>query len=155
MEWSMWLRDRLARRYNQLIGLLRALHSMLSQSNISINAVAPAATITKLLPQNLAIPLEAAGLPISSACFVALAAIYSAIAQQRKRVEDYGRDEAGLGGEEKWSGRTILTLGEDYTEVEEGIARLRLVWFGEKNERLTMMQQAVTDFRSFECRERE
>ena len=62
-------------------------------------------------------------------------------------MEDYGRDEAGIGGEGKWNGRTILTLGEDYTEVEEGIVRLKKVWFGEENERLTRMQQTATDFR--------
>lgn len=89
---------------------------------------------------SLAIALYAASLPVSSAYFVALAVVCSAIAQQRERIKDYRRDEAGIGGEGKWSRRAIVTLREDYTEVEEGIARLKRVWCGEKNKRLTRIQ---------------
>lgn len=119
---------------------------MLPRDDISINAVAPAATITKLLPQNLATPLMAAGLPVSSAHFVGLAVVFSAVASQKHRVEDYGKDEDGTGAG-KWNGRTILTLGDEYTELEEGISRLKPELLGEKNARLTRMQQAATDFR--------
>lgn len=89
----------------------------------------------------------AAGLPVSSARFVGLAVVYSAVASQNERVEDYGKDQAGTGAG-KWNGRTILTLGEDYTELEEGLSSLKKQWFGEKNERLTRLQQMATDFRS-------
>ncbi len=116
------------------------------QDDISINAVAPAATITKLLPQNLAKPLMAVGLPVSSAHFVGLAVVYSALASQKERVEDYGKDTAGTGAG-RWNGRTILTLGEEYTELEEAISKLKPQWFGEKNMKLTRMQQTATDFR--------
>ena len=132
--------------FSQLIGLIRALRSVLPRDNISINAVAPAATMTKLLPENLATPLMAAGLPVSSAHCVGLAVVYSALASQKERVEDYGKDEAGTGAG-KWCGRTILTLGEEYTELEEGISRLKAQWFGDKNLKLTRMQQTATDFR--------
>lgn len=136
------------RNISQLIGLVRALRSTLPQDGISINAVAPAATITKLLPQNLATPLMAAGLPVSSAEFVGLAVVYSALASQKERVEDYGKDIAGTGAG-RWNGRTILTLGENYTELEEAFSRLKVQWFGEKNTKLTRMQQTATDFREF------
>lgn len=95
----------------------------------------------------------AAGLPVSTAHMVGLAVVYSAIATQQHRVEDYGKDMAGRGlagkeGEKgRWNGRTILTLGDGYTEVEEVYSRLRPGWMGEENARLTRLQQAATDFR--------
>ena len=130
----------------QVIGLVRSLRASLPRDNISINAVAPAATITKLLPQNLATPLMAAGLPVSSAHMVGLAVVYSAVTQQKQKVESYGKDsDEPVAG--KWNGRTILTLGDSYTELEEPLAKLRPQWFGEDNTRLTRMQQTATDFR--------
>lgn len=129
----------------QLIGLVRALRSTLPRDNISINAVAPAATITKLLPPHLATPLLAAGLPVNSAHMVARAVVYSAVAMQERSVELYGKDVDTPGGG-KWNGRTILVLGEQYTELEARIAELRPQWLGEENARLTCAQQAVTDF---------
>lgn len=88
----------------------------------------------------------AAGLPVSSAQFVAKAVVYSATARQESRVEDYGKDESGTGAG-KWNGRCILTLGDDYTEIEGELMRLKKHWWGEKNDHLTRMQQAATDFR--------
>lgn len=129
-----------------LIGLVRALRVSLPDEGISINSVAPAATITKLLPQNLATPLMAAGLPVSTAEHVGLAVVYSAVAGQSQYVEPYGKDNDREGAG-KWNGRTILTLGDTYTELEESIARLRPQWFGQKNTELTRLQQAATDFR--------
>ncbi|KAH7113717.1 hypothetical protein B0J11DRAFT_553783 [Dendryphion nanum] len=129
-----------------LVGLVRSLRSTLPRFDISINAVAPAATITKLLPMNLAGPLMAAGLPVSSAHMVGLAVVYSAVARQSRMVETYGKENM-LDLESKWNGRTILTLGEHYTELEEKLADLRPVWFGWKNADLTKKQQATADFR--------
>ncbi|KAM7188917.1 hypothetical protein V8F33_010364 [Rhypophila sp. PSN 637] len=133
----------------QTIALVRGLRSTLITQDITINAVAPAATITKLLPQNLAAPLMAAGLPVSSAEFVGRALVFSATAQQKRRVEDYGKETSGsgLGDKGPWNGRTILTLGDQYTELEEEYAQLRRAWFGEENSTLTRKQQAATDFR--------
>ncbi|KAJ4021178.1 hypothetical protein NW752_004185 [Fusarium irregulare] len=131
------------------IGLMRGLRSALIMDDITINAVAPAATITKLLPQVLAKPLMAAGLPVSSAEFVGRALVYSATAQQNKRVEDYGKDAPTTDGKGSWNGRTILTLGDRYTEVEEPHAELRRYWLGWENTTLTRAQQAATDFRKF------
>ncbi|PLN86872.1 short chain dehydrogenase reductase [Aspergillus taichungensis] len=130
-----------------LIGLVRALRSTIRTEDITINSVAPAATITALLPGNLAAPIIAAGLPVSSAEFVGLAVVYSAVARQKRLVEQYGKD-GGDDHESRWNGRTILTLGDRYTELEEPIASLRPRWFGEENTRLTRLQQSATDFRS-------
>ncbi|KAI0903219.1 short chain dehydrogenase reductase [Ustulina deusta] len=63
------------------IGLMRGLRSQLVTDDITINCVAPAATITNLLPGNLAGPMAAAGLPVSSAEFVGRALVYSATAR--------------------------------------------------------------------------
>lgn len=110
--------------------------------------MAPAATITKLLPPDLAAPIIADGLPVSSAEFVGRALVFSATATQRGQVEIYGKD--GLECREKegrWNGRVILTLGDRYTELEERYAEVRPMWFGERNTLLTKEQQALTDFR--------
>nr|POE75185.1 short-chain dehydrogenase reductase 3c [Quercus suber]POE94734.1 short-chain dehydrogenase reductase 3c [Quercus suber] len=132
-----------------LIGLVRALRSSLRKDNITINAVAPAATITSLLPAHLAAPIIAAGLPVSSADFVGLAVVYSAVAYQSKIVEPYGKDEEDELSRipSRWNGRTILTLGDRYTELEGPIATLRPQWFGKRNAELTRLQQTATDFR--------
>lgn len=128
---------------------MRSLRPIVGRDDITINAVAPAATITKLLPQHLAAPIVAAGLPVSSAHMVGLAVAYSATATEKRRVEPYGKDpDTDRPG--RWNGRTILTLGDDYTELEEPIAKLREEWFGRKNTRLTRMQQSATDFRHSE-----
>lgn len=108
--------------------------------------MAPAATITALLPGHLAAPIIAAGLPVSSAEFVGLGVVYSAVGRQERLVEPYGKD-SGDYQESRWNGRTILTLGDRYTELEEPIASLRCRWFGEENTRLTRLQQTATDFR--------
>lgn len=131
-----------------LVGMIRALRSVIIKDGITINAVAPAATITKLLPENLAQPIISAGLPVSSAHFVGLALAYSATAKESTRVEAYGKereednDQVG-----RWNGRVILTLGDQYTELEEPISKLRPDWFGKRNLEMTRLQQAVTDFR--------
>jgi hypothetical protein len=129
---------------------VRSLRSTIIQDNITINGVAPAATITKLLPGNLAAPILAAGLPVSSAYFVGLALVWSAVGTEPRKVEVYGKeDDSSLSKSGRWNGRVILTLGETYTELEEPIADLRPQWFGQENLRLTRMQQAATDARSF------
>ncbi|KAI9168055.1 Short-chain dehydrogenase/reductase ATR7 [Paramyrothecium foliicola] len=129
------------------VGLLRGLRSRLVQDDITINSVAPAATITKLLPGNLAAPMMAVGLPVSSAEFVGRALVYSATAQQKNRVENYGKDSLSTDGPGRWNGRTILTLGDEYVELEEPHASLKPFWLGWKSSELTKRQQAVTDFR--------
>lgn len=114
----------------------------------SINGVAPAATISKLLPGNLAAPIKAAGAPISSAFHVGLAIAYAAVAQQARSVEMYGRDDptkAASSG--RWNGRVVVTLGDKWTEVEEPIAAARRQWFGEYNTEKTALQQKLTDLR--------
>lgn len=125
---------------------MRGLRSTLPCHDISINAVAPAATRTKLLPMDLARPLLDAGLPVSTAHMVGLAVVYSATAKQQRLVEVYGKD-ARIEHSGKWNGRTIFTLGDEYTELEEHIADSRSTWFGSKNTSLTRQQQTATDFR--------
>ncbi|KAI0474772.1 short chain dehydrogenase reductase [Xylaria cf. heliscus] len=131
-----------------LVGLIRSLRSVIVKDGITINGVAPAATLTNLIPGHLVAPIIAMGLPVSSSDFVGLALVHSATAYQRRRVEVYGKEEeAQVWTEERWNGRVILTLGETYTELEEPLADLRPFWFGQENLRLTRLQQASTDFR--------
>lgn len=86
---------------------------------------------------------------MSSAEFVGLAIAYSATAVQKQVVEPYGKDDDTKLSQEpsRWNGRTILTLGDQYTELEGSIATLRQEWFGLQNTELTKRQQAATDFR--------
>ncbi|KAI3337965.1 short chain dehydrogenase reductase [Ustulina deusta] len=130
------------------VGLMRGLRSQLVTDDITINCVAPAATITKLLPANLAGPMAAAGLPVSSAEFVGRALVYSATARQSERVENYGKDTPSTDGPGRWNGRTIMTLAEDYIELEQPHAALKPFWLGWRSMDLTKKQQAATDFRS-------
>lgn len=134
------------------MGLIRALRSVIVRDGITINGVAPAATITNLLPGHLAAPIQAQGLPVSSARFTGLALVYSATATQDRRVQLYGKDrDADLWQVgERWNGRIIMTLGDTYTELEEPIADLRPFWFGNENTKITRRQQAATDFRPAE-----
>ena len=130
------------------MGLVRSLRSSLPLDNVTINAVAPATTVTPLIPTQFIEPILQAGLPTSSAEFVARALVYSAVAMESRQVELYGK-EYNLGGQgrARWNGRVILTLGDKYTELEEQLADLRTAWFGEENMKLTRLQQAVTDRR--------
>ncbi|KAH7141620.1 short chain dehydrogenase reductase [Dactylonectria macrodidyma] len=133
-----------------LINYMRAMRSTLQGSGITINSVAPAATITKLLPPDLAAPIIASGLPVSSAHFVGLAVAYSATASEHQKVQAYGKDtEKWKQAPGRWNGRAILTLGERYTELEGSISDSRPLWFGKANLEETRMQQAATDFREF------
>ncbi|KAJ8066464.1 hypothetical protein OCU04_005524 [Sclerotinia nivalis] len=104
----------------------------------SLLAYRSAATVTKLLPADLAAPIISAGTPVSTAHHVWLAVVYSATASQSRQVEGYGRDtldEVNRPG--RWNGRIILTLGDKWTELEEPIASLRESWFGAENSKLT------------------
>ncbi|KAL4799274.1 short chain dehydrogenase reductase [Aspergillus venezuelensis] len=131
----------------QTITLVRSLRSVLIQDNITINAVAPAATLTALLPPCLAKPITTARLPISTPLFVARALVYSATARQEHRVENYGKDRPETDVPARWNGRVILTLGEEYTELEEPFSTWRPYWFGARNTELTRAQKEATDFR--------
>ncbi|KAM0231944.1 hypothetical protein ACHAPO_008243 [Fusarium lateritium] len=137
-----------------LINFVRAMRSTLRDSGITITSVAPAATITKLLPPDLAAPIIAAGLPVSSAHFVGLAVAYSATASEQQKVQAYGKDtEEWKRSPGRWNGRTILTLGDRYTELEGPISAGRELWFGKENVSETRMQQAATDFRQLKGHE--
>lgn len=132
----------------QLVGLVRSLRTNLIRDNITINAVAPAATITKLLSAKFSEPIIAAGLPVSSSHVVGLALVYSAVAKEQRKVEAYGNDrDEELVREARWNGRCILTMGDRYTELEEPIASSRELWFGKENARFTRLQQKTTDSR--------
>ncbi|KAI0532403.1 NAD(P)-binding protein [Xylaria digitata] len=133
-----------------LVGLIRTLRSVVPEDNITINGVAPTATITRLLPAHLAAPIMAMGLPVSTSEHVGRALVYAATARQPRRVAIYGKENGAdkYTEGERWNGRVILTLGETYTELEEPVAELRPWWLGQENERLTHLQQAATDFRA-------
>ncbi|KAK2017790.1 short chain dehydrogenase reductase [Colletotrichum eremochloae] len=131
-----------------LVGLIRSLRPSIKKYGAVINGVAPAATISKLLPGNLAAPIIQAGAPVSSAFHVGLAVVFSATAMQDHQVEAYGRDDpAEVQSRGRWNGRVIVTLGDRWTEVEEPTASLRCQWFGEWPTEMTAFQQKLTDTR--------
>ncbi len=131
-----------------MVGLVRALRSVLIRDNITINAVAPFVTTTAMAPEEAIAPLKGLGVRISSAEFVGLALVYSAVARQTRRVELYGKEtEKDIFEDGRWNGRVILTLGDTYTEVEEAFSESRGLWVGSEVLRSIRHQQAVLDFR--------
>ncbi|KAI1138330.1 short chain dehydrogenase reductase [Hypoxylon sp. FL0543] len=131
-----------------LIGLIRAMRPSIAKYGATINGVAPAATISKLLPKNLAAPIIQAGAPVSSAYHAGLAVAFSAVGTQQRQVELYGRDDPETAKSSgRWNGRIILTLGDRWTELEEPIAALKPQWFGAYNTEKTAFQQVLTDTR--------
>lgn len=131
-----------------MVHLVRALRSSCSFDNITINSVAPAATITAQIPKHLLAPIQALRLPVSDPEHVAWAIYFSATAKEQRRVEAYGKDNDLEERDGRWNGRTILTLGDQWTEIEEPLARLKAQWWGQRNVELTRKQQAVTDSRA-------
>lgn len=134
----------------QLIGLVRALRNNLTRDNITINAVAPGPTVTGMLPWSYAVPLLQTGGPVSTAEDVAKALVFSATAQESRRVGVYGKDDQSeISKPGRWNGRVILQIGDKYVEVEES----RSDWLdsgaaiGMEHLNTIKSQQALTDWR--------
>ncbi|KAI0855831.1 hypothetical protein F4860DRAFT_494993 [Xylaria cubensis] len=132
-----------------LLGLIRSLRSVIIRDGITINGVAPGATITNLVPAHMAEAITSLSpAAVSEPRFVGLALVYSAIAAQDREVETYGKDkETDLWKRGRWNGRVILALGKTYTELEEPTADLRPFWFGRENAAVLRQAYAATDFR--------
>lgn len=110
--------------------------------------MAAGATISTMLPYEFAVPLIKGGIGINSSESVGLALVYSAVAQEKRRVEVHGREPAGrLNTPGRWNGRVILALGDRFREIEEVLTDTREIWFGKQFCKWTTMQQAATDFR--------
>ncbi|KAI0550325.1 short chain dehydrogenase reductase [Xylaria curta] len=133
-----------------VLGLIRSLRASLPYTHgATINGVAPAATVTRLLPMNLAAPIMAAGSPVSTPEHVGLAVAYSAVGMEDKQVDRYGKDPEAVKKHwpGRWNGRVILTLGDTWTEVEGPLADKRPEWLGEYQCMSTQRQQRLTDTR--------
>ncbi|TGJ87043.1 hypothetical protein E0Z10_g1765 [Xylaria hypoxylon] len=131
-----------------LLGLVRSLRSVMIRDGITINGVAPNATITGMLPAHNAEPLKQMNIPYSEPHSVGRALVYSAIATQDREVQLYGKDkDANLWTRGRWNGRVIMVFGETYTELEEPIADLRPFWLGRENATVVRRQQALSDLR--------
>ncbi|KAF2790404.1 NAD(P)-binding protein [Melanomma pulvis-pyrius CBS 109.77] len=131
-----------------LVNLVRALRPTFPLHNISISGVAPSATLSAMVPQEITSALSSSGLPVSTGRHVGLALVYSATAMQRQRVENYGKDEPVTEQYEgRWNGRIIHTIGDTFWEVEEKLAETKGQWWGEANLAFAKKQQIVTDAR--------
>ncbi|ROW11731.1 hypothetical protein VPNG_05615 [Cytospora leucostoma] len=139
--------------WNAQLGIVRVLRNVLEKDDITINAVSPGATVTKMVPFRPVIAWMKYDLPLSKAEDVALALVYSAIARQDRRVETYGDEpESALMVEGRWNGRVIQVLGDKFREVEQPLVQSREAWFGEEFTRLTKAQQEATDVTSRKAR---
>ncbi|KAF3763396.1 hypothetical protein M406DRAFT_74013 [Cryphonectria parasitica EP155] len=128
------------------LGLVRVLRHVLEKDNITINGVTPGATVTRMVPFRPVIAWMRNELPLSTPETVALALLYSATASQTRRVDVYGLDtEEALDVADRWNGRVIQVLGDEFREIEEPLADSRDFWFGERFTRLTRNQQAACD----------
>lgn len=122
----------------------------MKRDKITINAVAPGAVITGMLPWGYAVPLLKAGINVCTADDVARALVFSATAREPRRVEVYGKEEPSeLLEPGRWNGRVILQLGEKFVEVEERICDMRDsgAWIGPEYLGIIKQSQAVTDWR--------
>ncbi|KAF2120749.1 short chain dehydrogenase reductase [Lophiotrema nucula] len=129
-----------------LANLIRALHPTLPLHNIAISGVAPSAADTAMLPPEVPKALVQLGLPVSTGRHVGLALVYSATATQSERVEDYGKDKpVSEDYRERWNGRIIHTIGDEFWEVEQKLVETRALWWGKGNLDLTMKQRIITD----------
>lgn len=105
---------------------MRALRNNLKRDNITINAVAPGAVVTGMLPWNYAVPMLKAGVPVGKPDDTAKALVYSAVAQESRRVEVYGKEpQEEINKPGRWNGRVIIQLGDKFVEVEEHLADYR------------------------------
>lgn len=103
-----------------------------------------------MLPWSYAVPMLRAGIVICSADDVAKALVFSATAQETRRVEIYGKeDQSELAKPGRWNGRVILQLGESFLEIEEGLCDLRDSgsWIGPEYLKSIKQSQALTDWR--------
>ncbi|KAI1742601.1 hypothetical protein F4680DRAFT_411164 [Xylaria scruposa] len=132
-----------------LVGLIRALRSIIIRDGITINGVAPGATITNILPAEMAEAITTQSpAAVGSARFVGLALVYSAVAAQDREVQVYGKDkDTDLWKRGRWNGRVILALGKRYTELEEPIADLQPFWLGKENAAVVRQTYAAIDTR--------
>ena len=87
---------------------------------------------------------------MSSTQTVALAMAWQCTAHQTQRVEDYGNDKPGPGPQSRWNGRTLLTMGYLFVDLEEMVSRSKSEWFGEWTKELARRQQRATDDRPLE-----
>ncbi|KAI1436535.1 NAD(P)-binding protein [Xylaria sp. CBS 124048] len=130
-----------------LVNLVRSLRHCTILDHITINAVAPAGTLTPMIAEHSQLLIDS-GVLVSKPSVVGMALVYSATATQDRRVDVYGREKEGdIWKSERWNGRVIYTLGDTYTELEETTADLRPFWFGKENWKQTRFQQAATDYR--------
>lgn len=138
---------------SQQLGIVRVLRPIMEKDDITINAVTPGATVTRMVPIRPVIAWMKHDLPLSRAEDVALALVYSAIARQPRRVETYGDEpESALTVEGRWNGRVIQVLGEQFREIEQPLVDSRSMWLGEEFTQLIKAQQSATDVTSRKAR---
>ena len=101
-----------------------------------------------MLPPELVDNLRSMEIPVCSGRHVGLALVYSATAMQKGRVEDYGKDKPVTEEhEERWNGKIIHAIGDEFYEGEEGLIETRGRWWGEDNVKRATIQRVVTDTR--------
>lgn len=103
---------------------------------------------TSLVPPQFVDVIVAKHLPISTADHVGLALVYSAIAKQSRRVEQYGqqKNDTEDRDESRWNGRVIVTSGERYMEVEEPLAEARPMWLREESDSISKIELVAAEF---------
>src|SRR6201996_3510955 len=94
-----------------LLGLMRAMRVPSPLFNITINMVAPFMTESALMVPELRQILQEHGTPINEASSVARAAAFLCA--------------------EGWNGKTLMVIGNQFVEVENGLGETRQLWLGE------------------------
>lgn len=106
-----------------VVGLMRALKNETAKLNIAISVVAPATTVTNILPEGKktgqtpeqwAASMKKIGLPVNRAETVASAVGYLV--------------KCGMGG----NGQGVFVQADRMIDLERGIAKTRGVWMGQE-----------------------
>ena len=121
-----------------ILGLMRCLrHYLLPTSGIRINAVAPLATATAMVPEAIQTGFSTIGVPVNTPEQIAAITLGLAVGSHKGKNGTYTA-QIGLGPEGgPCNGLTVYVEGGKGWEIEEGLAATRDQWQGkEPNERM-------------------
>ncbi|KAH8817109.1 hypothetical protein F5884DRAFT_778452 [Xylogone sp. PMI_703] len=107
-----------------VVGLMRALREIAPSMGVSVSCIAPGGTATGMVDAEIQKAMEARGIPVQDASYVATGAVL--LASQRG-----------------WNGKSLTMIGSKATEVEGPLADMMPLWYGKHNVDLAMRAATV------------
>jgi len=84
------------------------------------------------------------GITVNEPEHVAKAILHSVLATEETNLEAYDGNGEVTHVSQRWHGRCIFALGDEWTEIEEPLLEGRKEWLGEEMERKMLFQQRFT-----------